>query len=235
MNYFVFDLDDTLYNLMEPFEKTHLEIFSKHTNADCEELFRMSRVYSDQAFYAFNRGEITKEEEFHFRIKRTYADVGIEVTKEESKLFEQRYRYYQRQITLPEKIKEMLTFFTSQNIAIALLTNGGIESQAQKIAALGLSKWIPEKYQFISRKVGYSKPDVRIFRAVENTLQAKPKELYYIGDAFEMDIVGATNAGWNTVWFNHRQRKMPKMGIIPTHRAENLDDFVTLMKILADK
>ena len=50
MKNIIFDVDDTLYNLMEPFEKAHKELMAARTDADCEELFEASRTYSDEAF-----------------------------------------------------------------------------------------------------------------------------------------------------------------------------------------
>ena len=49
MKTFVFDLDDTLYDMIQPFEKayhTHLEKY----NLDVHELFVRSRHYSDAIF-----------------------------------------------------------------------------------------------------------------------------------------------------------------------------------------
>ena len=33
--------------------------------------------------------------------------------------------------------------------------------------------------------------------------------LLYVGDAFEMDVKGAIEAGWSAVWFNRRDRGVP--------------------------
>ena len=43
----IFDLDDTLYNLMGPFELVHKKLYADKTDADCTQLFMQSRVYSD--------------------------------------------------------------------------------------------------------------------------------------------------------------------------------------------
>ena len=43
MKNIIFDVDDTLYNLMEPFEKAHKELMAARTDADCEKLFEASR------------------------------------------------------------------------------------------------------------------------------------------------------------------------------------------------
>lgn len=37
-------------------------------------------------------GKISEDEEFAYRVQKTYADVGVEVSKEEAKQFEERYR-----------------------------------------------------------------------------------------------------------------------------------------------
>ena len=102
MKNIIFDVDDTLYNLMEPFEKAHKELMAARTDADCEELFEASRTYSDEAFCMSREGKISEDEEFAYRVQKTYADVGVEVSKEEAKQFEERYRYYQKHIQVPE-------------------------------------------------------------------------------------------------------------------------------------
>ena len=68
MKNIIFDVDDTLYDLMEPFERAHKELFAGDTDVECEELFKLSRVYSDEAFYMAREGKISPEEEFAYRI-----------------------------------------------------------------------------------------------------------------------------------------------------------------------
>ena len=41
----IFDLDDTLYDLMGPFELVHKKLYADKTDADCTELFIKSRDY----------------------------------------------------------------------------------------------------------------------------------------------------------------------------------------------
>ena len=106
MSNIIFDVDDTLYNLMEPFQKAHEELFAKKTDAECEELFKASRIYSDEAFYMVRDGKLAKEDEFAYRIIKTYGDAGITVSREYAKQFEERYRYYQKHIHVPEKCRK---------------------------------------------------------------------------------------------------------------------------------
>ena len=40
----------------------------------CEELFEASRTYSDEAFCMSREGKISEDEEFAYRVQKTYAD-----------------------------------------------------------------------------------------------------------------------------------------------------------------
>ena len=77
----IFDLDDTLYDLMGSFELVHRKLYADKTDADCTELFIKSRDYSDEIMEAEIKGAIPHEDCFYERIKRTYHDVGIEMSR----------------------------------------------------------------------------------------------------------------------------------------------------------
>ena len=32
--------------------------------------------------------------------------------------------------------------------------------------------------------------------------------IWFVGDAYDLDVRGAVNAGWNAVWMNRRKRKL---------------------------
>ncbi|MDO4941897.1 MAG: HAD family hydrolase [Lachnospiraceae bacterium] len=206
----IFDVDDTLYNLMEPFERAHQELFASRTGADCEQLFMASRIYSDEAFYMHEKGLISAEEEFAYRIRKTYADVGIEVTGELAAKFEERYRYYQKHIHVPEGVQEILDYCKGQDIPIGALTNGKHKYQNKKAQTLGLDRWFSDERIFISEDIGYTKPNPNAFFAVQQALQLDSEKTWFIGDTFEVDVEGAKKAGWHVIWFNHRHRQMPE-------------------------
>lgn len=226
----IFDVDDTLYDLMEAFEKAHKELFADQTDTECEELFKRSRTYSDEAFYMAREGKISHDEEFAYRIQKTYADEGIEVSKEEAKHFEERYRYHQKHIHVPEMIKTLLSECKKQGKTIGILTNGTALYQGKKLETLKLADWFEKDKMFISDVIGFTKPDVRAFQTVQEKMNLDPKETWFVGDTFEVDVVGAKNAGWHVIWFNHRNRSMPEGDIRPdieVRTAEELFDAIT--------
>lgn len=209
MKNIIFDVDDTLYNLMEPFERAHEELFADKTDVWCGQLFMASRIYSDEAFYMVREGKIPPEEEFAYRIIRTYRDAKIEVTKEDAKRFEDRYRQYQKQIHISEQMRELLNLCKESGAPMGILTNGTKKNQGKKLRTLGLEQWFSEENMFISDVIGATKPDVRAFEAVAEKMRLRPEDTWFIGDTFEVDVVGAKNAGWHVIWFNHRRRSKP--------------------------
>ena len=146
----IFDLDDTLYDLMGPFELVHKKLYADKTDADCTELFIKSRDYSDEIMEAEIKGDIPHEDCFYERIKRTYHDVGIEMNREDTEEFERLYRAYQKEISLSEGVEEFLDYCKAHNIFIAILTNGRPKSQYAKVIALDLHRWFDDDHIFIS-------------------------------------------------------------------------------------
>jgi putative hydrolase of the HAD superfamily len=233
MKNIIFDVDDTLYDLMEPFAKAHEEMFASLTkDTECEELFKWSRTYSDEAFYLAAEGKIAKEDEFAYRIIKTYERAGIQVSGEDAKKFEERYRFYQKHLHLPKMTEKILDLCKEHKIPRGLLTNGTSKNQGKKLKVLALERWFDKENMFISEEVGAPKPDVRAFQAVQDSMHLQPKETWFIGDTFEVDVVGAKNAGWHVIWFNHRHRPMPEGEIHPDLEVRTYEELLeAILKI----
>jgi putative hydrolase of the HAD superfamily len=52
---------------------------------------------------------------------------------------------------------------------------------------------------FISAEIGFLKPDERLFRAVERSLNLSPSEIALVGDDDVADFHGATHSGWRAI------------------------------------
>ena len=204
----IFDVDDTLYDLMEAFDKVHKEFFEDKTKEDCEELFKRSRIYSDEAFYMAREGKISHDDEFAYRIQKTY----------------------QKHIHVPDGIKALLSECKKQGKTMGLLTNGTVRHQGKKLKTLGLPQWFDKDEMFISDAIGYTKPNIKAFQIVQDKMNLIPEETWFVGDTFEVDVVGAKKAGWHVIWFNHRKRPMPEGDIRPdleVRTVEELMDVIT--------
>ena len=78
---------------------------------------------------------------------------------------------------------------------------------------------------YTAREMGVSKPEKPYFQTIASDLGADPTELLMIGDGYTNDVLGATNAGWQSLWFNpHHQ---PCTSLTPLHSAE-IDHMIAL-------
>ena len=63
----VFDVDDTLYEQIVPFENAYKSLFD--IDIDIEQFYLLSRHYSDVKFEASRNGEMTMDE-YHIEFKK---------------------------------------------------------------------------------------------------------------------------------------------------------------------
>ena len=198
-----FDVDDTLYNQQEPLEKAVYTVFPSLNNIDIDKLYIDRNKYSDEVFEKSCKGEITMEEMYIYRVSKAFLEQGIKIDDEDALKIQQEYSKNQFNIHISEIIEQMLNYCFDKNIFMGIITNGLYEHQKNKITNLGLYKWFLEENIFISKKVGFAKPDKGIFDIAKNN--ANTDNVYYIGDSFKNDVEGAKKAGWKSIWINKRK------------------------------
>jgi FMN phosphatase YigB (HAD superfamily) len=89
-----------------------------------------------------------------------------------------------------------------QVATVGIITNGPTDIQQPKIDLLQIEHHV--SFVLISERVGFWKPDVRIFKMALELGGAQPDEAMYIGDSPVADVPGAHNAGMHAVWMNRR-------------------------------
>lgn len=205
---FVFDVDDTLYEQIIPFEKAYKKLFAKDINI--EEFYLRSRYYSDEKFEDSRNGKMTMDEYHIYRVQKAAEDFGVVLSDEEALTFQKEYKINQGKLEMSEVTKELLDNLVEKNVALGVITNGPSEHQWAKVKALNVEKWINKNNIIVSYDVGVNKPDKRIFELMEKHLKLSKEKLFYIGDSLENDVVGANNAGWKVIWINRYNAETPK-------------------------
>ncbi len=227
MNTIIFDVDDTLYDQALSFHYTFQKLMGiKVTYKELDDIYRLSRKYSEILFDQSEKGEITTFEWQTGRFIKALEDHGIPMDATTATNFHHEYKAQQGNVTLFAEVKELLSMLKEQGKQLAILTNGEEEHQTMKIKQLELDKWISKKDIFISGSYGIAKPNREIFDIVETKLDRDPAEIVYIGDSYEKDIIGAKQAGWKAIWMNHRNRPIPDNSLfypdIELHHADEL-------------
>ena len=225
----VFDVDDTLYEQIVPFENAYKSLFDM--DIDMEKFYLLSRYYSDVKFEASRNGEMTMDEYHIYRIQEAAKDLGVCLTAEQALSMQKEYKKNQQKLQMSNTTISILELAKENDVKLGIITNGPSEHQWSKIKALGIESWISRENIIVSGDYGINKPDVRIFEIMQEKLQLPNASLYYIGDSIENDIVGANNAGWKSIWINRYKQKSPKEVDIYKIAENNNELFEIIEKI----
>jgi putative hydrolase of the HAD superfamily len=85
-------------------------------------------------------------------------------------------------------------------VRFGVVTNGELEQQSRKIAAVGLGDYLDEV--IASGELAFAKPDARIFAHACSVFGVDPVSAAYVGDRLRTDAIGAANAGLTGVWLD---------------------------------
>ncbi|MBR5798954.1 MAG: Cof-type HAD-IIB family hydrolase [Lachnospiraceae bacterium] len=106
-------------------------------------------------------------------------------------------------------MQETLEELEKMGVSMYVLSNSGFSAGALSIALekLGLRKYFREVWS--SADYGRIKPDRGFFEmAIAHALHENPEEkredIFFVGDIYATDVVGAHNAGIKAIWFNHK-------------------------------
>ena len=95
-----------------------------------------------------------------------------------------------------------------EKYTLGLLTNGPSDLQREKIDLLGLGLLFDRI--IVSGEMGIHKPDSRVFERLLREIHVPANTAIYVGNSYEMDIIGAHGAGMWSVWVNPNGEREPR-------------------------
>lgn len=231
-----FDLDDTLYDQLLPFqlavENTSLNRFVTG-NLHIEDLYKRIRRHSDRLWEIHIRGDMTLEELRIERTKAAFSDIGIAVPADAAARLQRNYELEQSRLMLRDGVGELFGQLQAADIRIGLITNGPVEHQMKKIKALNLLKWVDKRFVYISDGIGMAKPDPNVFHHVRQQTALQPEQLVYVGDAWHNDIGPSFQAGWTPIWLNARkQQPHPDEKYVKHLECRSIKEMMPLLQML---
>lgn len=220
MKFFVFDIDDTLYDLKDPFVMAFEKMFG-YLPHDIDDLFLDFRKYNNQIYDKALNGQITMTQMCNYRAQKSFYDHGIILDESNAQKFQRTYESVKNNITVNKHILDLMDRLKSNNIPMGIITNGPTYDQNMKIDYLGLRSYFDPDLILVSEEVGFHKPDKAIFDEMKNRICHKyncpSPEIYYMGDSYDNDIVGAKKAAYNTIWLNHRRVAPLDLSVVDYH------------------
>ena len=138
------------------------------------------------------------------------------------------YKPVRDQITMIEGADEILEKFKNAGLTIGLVSNTIFPEKfhRQEMTEFGLLKYFD--FTIFSSSVGVRKPGNLIFEMALEQAGVANKDVVFIGDRFDADIAGATNAGIVSVWKYREGRENPD-GIKPDYSIVNLAELETIV------
>lgn len=188
-----------------------------------EELFQhMLDLHRQGKEYAFVRDEIPQYAE-------KYGGEIIHMTANEEADFLMLFNEMETMPGIPEALSE----FEKMRIPMYVLSNSGFTAEALSVVLdrLGIRKYFANVWS--SADFGRIKPckdffDMAIKKALSDHLEEKRKDIVFVGDMYETDVIGSHNANIGVIWFNHRQENNPDL--FPVHVISNAGDLIQIVK-----
>ena len=200
----IFDLDNTLYNFSDVWEKANKDVFydfGYDKLTDYETFFSAYKKHNSLILKRIKKGEVRLRELRTRRIIDTLKDFGYTMSGEES------LRYYKKQFefmeielqpdySLIEKIKKLKKYYN-----ISILTNGKSKEQRAKISKLGFEGLFRV---YISEETWFDKPHQAAFFNVLENEKYIASETLMVGDSIFHDIEPAEKLGLKTCLINKK-------------------------------
>lgn len=202
---------NTLYEALRPHGRTRAE-FRRHWHAAQERHF--GRYLTGAITYADQRRERMREV-----VGPSLSDAQVD------ELFGMYLQAYESRWRLYPDVSDCLDRL--DGLTLGVISNGNPDQQWRKLERLGLAGRF--RHVLISEAVGHAKPAPAIFREACARACSAPGTTLHIGDRFDLDAIGACDAGLIGVWLNRTGAPTPSAG---PHEIRSLDRLPALLAFL---
>ena len=225
----LFDLDRTLWDVEKNQKEALHQLYAEHRldrfEPDFERCFGIYAAHNDRLWIGYRDGEVTREELRHSRFRYMLRDLHVDDEPLALTLSDEYIR-------LAPTFRHMIPYATevvsylSARYPLYIVTNGFQEVQQIKLKNCGLSGYFREI--ICSEAAGATKPRKEIFDYALLCTGFSAEEVLMIGDDYMTDIVGAVNAGIDSVFFN--PGKAPcNQDPASTYEIQSLPELITFL------
>ncbi len=223
-----FDLDNTLWDFTTNSRETLLELFEKYAleKLGVPSFDFFHEKYVERNIMMWEQYRLNKIDKETLRAKRfeyTFWDMGLDPELVPEGIEHDYVMAGPRRNKLFPHAKETLQYL-SLKYRMHIITNGFEEVQHLKLQSSGIDHFFENV--ITSDQVGHKKPDVRIFHHALEAASTQAHEVIMIGDGLDVDIAGARNAGWDSVFFNPLNLKHDEQVTYEISSLEGLKAFL---------
>ncbi len=224
------DLDDTIWdfknNSWDALAMVYHEAGLDKAFNDVDSWRNIYLENNHRLWALYNSGAITKEFLMMERFRVILVNAGYSDT-DARKLSPKLSDIYLDRLAAMSRLVpgalQLLNHLRDKEYHIGIISNGFYEVQYRKMQSSNITHYF--ETIVLSDDIGVNKPDVRIFNHAVAKAQTTANRSIIIGDNPTTDIIGAINAGWNAICFNHNgcnESPTPTQAIEITHLDEAL-------------
>ena len=199
---FLFDLDQTLLDFHASEHKALGIVLRENGLSFSEKIYQAFKACNKALWLELEKGTITREElftkRFRFVFSRCTGDSSgldpLKINDDFIRTMSVNGVLMDGALELVKKIKEEIP-----RARIYIASNGATVNAKGRIASTGLAPYIDGL--FISEEMGVTKPAAAFFDACLERIGEPKASCIMIGDSLSSDMLGAKNAGLDSVWF----------------------------------
>lgn len=223
-----FDLDRTLWDFNSSARIAFTELFETHQLKargipGIDEFQKRYNIHNEKLWTLYRKGKIDKEVLRGLRFRLTLDEFGIHDDQLAENIGDEYISISPLRVALFPHAKEVLEY-AGNKYEVHMITNGFSEVQEVKLKSSGLDVFF--KTVITSEDAGVKKPDRRIFDYALHKSGAKAEDSLMVGDDYEVDILGAKNAGMDQVFFD------PEKQFVKNGSTFYINDLIELTEIL---
>jgi putative hydrolase of the HAD superfamily len=222
-----FDLDHTLWDFDKNSENTLLQLFNEFNldqmGVSFQPFNQSYNAHNDRLWERFRKGYLKREELRWKRFWLALMDFKIADTALAHEISSAYLEILPTQQGLMPYAKEILEHCNGK-YTLHLITNGFEATQRLKIQFSGIASYFTQ--MITSEKSNSMKPHPDIFDYALKATGAQTDNSIMIGDALEIDVLGAHNAGWDQVYYNPMKLSHDRK---PTYEVHHLNELVGIL------
>ena len=219
-----FDLDDTLWPCMPTIQRAE-----KATYQWLQQNYpRITEKYSEQALFEFRKAFMQRDERYQIDLslmrRELLAALATEFDYDASRLSQQGFELFhhlRHDVSFYDDVFPLLDQL-KHRYRLGSISNGNAN------AGLTALKDYFDGY-INAADIMVRKPGREIFHAFCDRLNTSPEQCLYVGDDPEFDVVGASDAGMQTVWLNRHQQNWPQQLPPAQMEVSNLRELTELL------
>jgi 2-haloacid dehalogenase len=196
----LWDIDGTLLDFSKAEEYGIRKCFEIFGLGECtDEMLSRYSIINRKYWEKLERNELTKPQVLRGRFDEFFRIEGIEFDKIDEFNLEYQYRLGDK-VFFCDNGFETVSYLKGKVKQYAV-TNGTFVAQERKLKQSGLDKIFDGV--FISDKIGFEKPTIEFFDAVQSEIgKFNHDEVMIVGDSLTSDIRGGNNADILCCWYN---------------------------------